>query len=108
MGAGTGHGHIIACVPPPSSVPRWAWGAESAVEVEGAFADSQNGTSEASGGPGCWPWAGETGWPPRAQRRVRLGVGPHRMGEGVGEAMGTKLVSGDTCGYSFLMALFGG
>lgn len=38
------------------------------------------------------------GMAPRAQRRVRLGVGPHRMGEGAGEAVDTKLVSGDTCG----------
>ena len=31
-----------------------------------------------------------------AQRRVRLGVGPHRMAEGLGETMDTKVTSGDT------------
>lgn len=58
-GAGTGPCHIIACVLPRSSVPRS--GTESAggpLRGEGAFPDSQNGNSEAGGGPRCWSWAG--------------------------------------------------
>lgn len=43
---------------------------------------------------------------PRAQGRVRLGMRAHRMGEGAGEAMGTKLASEETCGISLRMAVF--
>lgn len=62
--------------------------------IKGALSESQNGTSEAGGGPKCWLWAGQTGWP-QSTEEGQAGVGP-QDGRGLGETMDTKVTSGDT------------
>ena len=55
--------------------------------IEGALSESQNGTSEVSGGPVCWLWAGKTGW---STEEGQAGGGTTQDGGGAGRDYGYK------------------